>query len=168
MTKAGKLTGIFAALAVIGFFLPWILVSCAGTEQKLTGFQLAAGGATTPLINIKGTPLIYISLIAPILIYLIFLHNYLRKKISLWAIFIQSVLAGLGISPVIGILREIILQEIQTKPDSIILRPKPQYGLWIVLVSFGSIILSCAFDSQKQYKKMLLKASTSNSNDYDS
>lgn len=153
MTNAGRLTGLLSALAIVGFFFPWILVSCAGNpEQQVTGYQIAHGFKSQtflgPLDAVEPRPIVYISLIAPIVIYAIFAYNYIRNKSTLRTILLQSFLAVLGISPALGVLRQI-----QNKAESSFQTITPEYGLWVVLASYVGIIVTCMIDWMNLYRE---------------
>ena len=82
-----KISASFAGLAILLFFLPWILVSCNGEEiAKPSGWQLAAGytidmGFSSEKID--GEPILFLVIISALavlgLAYLAFKRGKLTK-----------------------------------------------------------------------------------------
>lgn len=61
-----KIGSVGAALAVLCFFLPWILVSCGGQTISLNGWQLAAGtniGTGYVSQRLPGKPILFLALL---------------------------------------------------------------------------------------------------------
>ncbi len=66
-SKGHKIGSSGAALAILCFFMPWILVSCGGQSAKLSGWELAAGttvGGGFSAQQIPGKPILFLVLLA--------------------------------------------------------------------------------------------------------
>lgn len=68
LTRGNKIVGAAASVAVICFFLPWVLVSCGGQPvASISGWQLAAGGSVSTGWGsqpIPSSPMLFLVLLA--------------------------------------------------------------------------------------------------------
>lgn len=68
LTGGNKIVGTGASVAVICFFLPWVLVSCGGQPvASISGWQLAAGGSISTGWGsqpIPSSPMLFLVLLA--------------------------------------------------------------------------------------------------------
>jgi len=58
-SKGHKVGSSGAALAILCFFLPWILFSCGGQTVKMSGMELASGNQ-----QVEGKPILFLVLLA--------------------------------------------------------------------------------------------------------
>lgn len=66
-SKGYKLSSSGAALAILCFFLPWMLGSCGGQTVTLSGWEMAAGtrvGQGFFVQQMEGTPILFLILLA--------------------------------------------------------------------------------------------------------
>lgn len=66
-SKGHKVGSSGAALAILCFFMPWMLVSCGGQTAKISGWQLAAGttiGSGFSAQQMEGKPILFLALLA--------------------------------------------------------------------------------------------------------
>ena len=66
-SKGHKVGSSGAALAILCFFMPWILVSCGGQTTKVNGWDLASGtviGSGFSAQQIEGKPILFLVLLA--------------------------------------------------------------------------------------------------------
>jgi len=69
ISKGYKVGSSGAALAILCFFMPWILVSCGGQSAKVSGWDLASGtvvGSGFAAQQIEGKPIVFLVLLAAI------------------------------------------------------------------------------------------------------
>jgi len=68
LTKGNKVVATAASVALVCFFLPWVLVSCGGQPvASISGWQLAAGGSINTGWSsqpIPGSPVLFLVLLA--------------------------------------------------------------------------------------------------------
>jgi len=136
--KGYKYSSSGAAVAIVCFFLPWILVSCGGQQIKFSGWELSAG---TDISNglyyqhMSGDPIFFFILFAAlgalVLAYLSIQRGILKKQID------DYVLLGLGISPLIILLIKISsISQASQQGASI----EYQFGFWGTIIGFAGII----------------------------
>ncbi|MCE7918826.1 MAG: hypothetical protein DYG85_04820 [Chloroflexi bacterium CFX1] len=66
-SKGHKVGSSGASLAILCFFLPWILVSCGGQTAKVNGWDLASGtviGSGFGAQQIEGKPILFLVFLA--------------------------------------------------------------------------------------------------------
>lgn len=66
-SKGHKVGSSGAALVILCFFMPWILVSCGGQTAKVNGWDLASGtvvGSGFAAQQIEGKPILFLVLLA--------------------------------------------------------------------------------------------------------
>jgi hypothetical protein len=91
-----KIVSIAASLAIIGFFLPWALVSCNGEPMvTMTGAQIATGGSmptpfgmTDPL---PGNPILFLPFGAVALVFLLFIIYYIIRRAGILVVTLLGV-----------------------------------------------------------------------------
>jgi len=88
-SKGHKVGSSGAALAILCFFMPWLLVSCGGQTAKVSGWDLAAGttvGAGFSAQQIPGKPILFLVLLAAVgviaLAYLAYKRGTLMPKMD--------------------------------------------------------------------------------------
>ncbi len=144
MTLGSKIAGLAATIAVIGFFLPWVTVSCAGSElMTMSGYEVAQGGVVQTLYGpsdpMPSNPLLFVAPGAAVLICLIFYVAYARGRIGLFATLIQAVLAGVGAWQIFAVLNQ--LRAEYGDPDMLIQASvQTEYGFWMTVFGLGAVI----------------------------
>jgi len=96
-SKGHKVGSSGAALAILCFFMPWLLVSCSGQSAKLSGWELAAGttvGSGFAAQQIPGKPVLFLVLLSAFGV--IALAYFAYKRVSLTPILDGYGLIGLG------------------------------------------------------------------------
>lgn len=142
-TSTGRgISGSGAASAILGFFLPWILVSCMGEPLvPMSGYGIASGNISSvfgPSDPIPGRPLLFITLGAAVFAFLIFLVSYFINRSSLILSSIQAIIGIVGIAP-------IFLTFAQMKSEYSegmnLFGIDLQYGFWITIIGFAGIVI---------------------------
>lgn len=95
------ISGISSFAAIVGFFLPWILVSCSGQQiASLSGYQLSRGGIVPTAYGmsdpIPGKPKMFVILGAVGISLLIFVLSFFFKGLSKYFSGIQILLGIIG------------------------------------------------------------------------
>jgi hypothetical protein len=142
MTTGRGISGTAAALAILGFFLPWVLVSCMGEPLvPMSGYGIASGNISSvfgPSDPIPGRPLLFITLGAAVFAFLIFLISYFISRLSLILSSIQAIIGIVGIAP-------IFLTFAQMKSEYSegmkLFGIDLQYGFWMTIVGFAGIVI---------------------------
>jgi hypothetical protein len=100
LTAGSKTSGSTALLVIICFFLPWISVSCLGSEiMTMSGWNIANGGeapSTWGPEYIDGYPLLFFTPTAAILICLVFYWQLIRGRAGVPDTLAQMAMAVLG------------------------------------------------------------------------
>jgi hypothetical protein len=150
MTAGRGISGSGAASAILGFFLPWVLVSCMGEPvMPMSGYEIASGTFSTvwgPSSNaysssnssIPGIPMLYITLGAAVIAFLFFLVSYFIHKTSLTLSILQILVGIIGVIP---FFLTIALLKNQYTQGEIPFGFNYQYGFWITIVGFAGIII---------------------------
>lgn len=88
-SKGHRIGSSGAALAILCFFMPWLLVSCGGQTAKVSGWDLAAGttvGVGFSAQQIPGKPILFLVLLAAlgviVLAYLAYKRGALKPKMD--------------------------------------------------------------------------------------
>ena len=125
------LSMIASAIMSIAFFLPWF--NQCGSE--FSGHDLAAPGSA---INVENPDFYWLSLIGPLLCFLLFVFfkNKTKKSRKIIAL-LRFLFGSLGFIPVLNI----FLNAIEYKE-----RIKIRYGLWLNLAGFIMILVSMIMD----------------------
>jgi hypothetical protein len=149
MTAGKGVSGLSAALAILGFFLPWALVSCMGQAvMPMSGYEIASGTPSTvwaPSNNayssqnyLPGASILYITLGAAIVTLLFFLISYFLKKGSITLSVLQILVGLAGLYPfflTIGAMKN------QFTHSEILFSFDYQYGFWLTIIGFAGIII---------------------------
>lgn len=93
LTRGNKIVGTAASIAVICFFLPWVLVSCGGQPvASINGWQLAAGGSVnTGYVSqpIPDSPVLFLVLLAALValatVYLVYKDQLEARRAAVMA-----------------------------------------------------------------------------------
>ena len=129
-----------AALALLCFFLPWILVSCGSQTTRISGWGLAAGtsiriGYTAQPID--GSPILFLVLFAAIgavaLAYFAYKRGRLNKIVDGFG------LIAIGVAPLLILLLQFEGYDDSTSQMGIII--ELQFGLWGTIIGYLAVIV---------------------------
>lgn len=146
-----KVASPAAAIAMVCFFLPWVLVSCANQPiDSFSGWELAAG-TTLELMgqkvtDIPGRPLLFLVILAGVGV-LALGYLALRRgsvtKIDGWGLIVLGALPFLALLTLIGgqnaATQALPEGSDMIKPDMIKL--STQYGLWGVVLGYIAVMV---------------------------
>lgn len=134
-SKGHKLGSSGAALAILCFFLPWILVSCGGQQVKLSGWELSAGTSVGGQ-PIEGKPILFLVPIAGIAVIAL---AYLAYKRGMLTGLDGYGLVGLGALPLIVLLAQFSGTQEQASQQGYTF--EYQFGLWGVIIGYIGVIV---------------------------
>jgi len=133
-----------AAVAILSFFLPWVLVSCSGQQVRMSGWQLAAGataGEGYGAQQTSGDPLLFLVLFAGIGVLALAYRAYERGKVT------QADgygLIGLGALPLAILLYRFSGLQDQAALYGFVVRY--QLGFWGVVVGYIAVVIGGIMD----------------------
>lgn len=142
LPKGNKIIGPASAIALICFFMPWVLVSCNDQPvATLTGWQLAAGvtpSATSPNAPpVEASPILFVVLLAALASLALVFFVYQRRLTLRKAAYAALALAGVSL---LVLLAKFANAETQTGQAGIEIQLRLQYGFWgTVLAQFANI-----------------------------
>lgn len=145
LSKGHKVGGSGAALAILCFFLPWILVSCGGEPvAKLSGWQLAAG---TRIMNerIPGEGILFLILLSAILVLGVVFMAKQRGQLTKLDGF---GLIGLGALPLLIILIKFSDMGGGLSGGGVGLDISLRLGFWGVIIGFIAVIIGGVINLQ--------------------
>jgi len=149
LPKGNRIIGPAAAIALVCFFLPWVLVSCGGQPMaSFSGWQLAAGGniqtgfGTQP---IEGSPVLFLVLLAAIGCLALVYFGYQRQIVTRTGAYIATGLAGASL--LILLAKFSGAQSQATQPGVTV---KLQYGLWGTVLANVAIIIGAVLDLREE------------------
>jgi len=135
-----KISGSASHCAVLAFFLPWVLVTCAGTEiGGASGYGIATDSWSTPWGSTtvgKPYPIVFLCLLAAILLTLIFYNLYLKGNVSVQSSILQIVIASFGI---ISLLITWIQVAADNTSSSYSVEVRPQIGIFLTVGSYLAV-----------------------------
>ena len=147
LSEGGKLIGPSAAVVIVCFFLPWMLVSCNNQPvMTLSGWQMAVGVEQQTLLGseqvVEPDPILFLTPLAAIgclvLVYLIWTNGTSRG----YAI-AGIVMAVAGLLPVV--LKYLVIRS-RTQEAEGIFTVEVQYGLWGTVLALGAIFIGGLLD----------------------
>ena len=148
LSKGYKVASPGAGVAVLCFFLPWILVSCGGQGVTLSGWELAAGttvGVGFSAQQVPGEPILFLVLLAGLgvlaLAYFALQRGYLTKLDGLGPI-------GLGALPLLVLFIQFSGTREQAAQQGFVV--EYQYGLWGVVLGYIATIVGGVMNMRDQ------------------
>lgn len=138
-SKGHKVGSSGATLAILCFFMPWILASCGGETVQLNGWQLAAGttiGQGFYAQPMEGRPILFLVLLAAFGI--IYLAYAAYKRGSLTPNMDGYGVIGLGVLPLLILLISFSGLEDQAARQGIYV--EFQFGVWGVVLGYIAAI----------------------------
>lgn len=147
LSTGNKVVGPSASVALICFFLPWILVSCEGQPIiSMSGWQLAVGGTISTSFGtrpIGSSPELFLVLLAAIGCLVLIYVSYQRLlSIS------QAAYATVGLA-VVSLLLLLIKFFTAEQPDQGVgpeIEVALQYGLWGTFLGYIGVIIGAVVD----------------------
>ena len=133
-SKGHKVGSSGAALAILCFFMPWILVSCGGQTTKVNGWDLASGtviGSGFSAQQIEGKPILFLVLLAA-------LAYFAFKRGSLTPVMDGYGLIALGAVPLLILFISFSGAKDQAAQQGVYL--EYQIGLWGVVIGYIAAI----------------------------
>lgn len=140
--KAG-LSG--ATLAILCFFMPWILFSCGGQTAEVNGWELSAGttiGSGFGAQQMEGKPILFLVLLAAFGV--IYLAYSAYKRGSLTPTMDGYGLIALGVVPLLLLFISFSGVKDQAAQQGIYVEFK--YGLWGVVLGYLAVITGGYFN----------------------
>ena len=149
-SKGYKIGSSGAALAILCFFLPWVLVSCGGQQVKMSGWQLAAGttiGEGYFAQRIPGKPVLFLVLLAGFGVFALAYLTYKRGTLTPMDGYGPI---GLGVLPLVILLAEFSGSKGQAAQQGVYF--EYQFGLWGVVVGYIAVIVGGIFNLKELTK----------------
>jgi pSer/pThr/pTyr-binding forkhead associated (FHA) protein len=145
LSSGSKLIGAAAAIAIICFFMPWVVVSCGGESlASFSGWQIASGGTIhTPFgsEDYEASPWLFVVLLCPIVCLAVLLVVYrLGAKIRI-ATFSAIALATVSLLTLLG---GFAGGQSQSAESGITM--ELQYGFWGSVLANVAIVLGAVLD----------------------
>lgn len=148
-TTGTSIAGLAAVIVIVGFFLPWIAVSCDSQPLLvLTGDQLARGGVFETELgqetdNMPGSPLLFVTLGSAIVIFSILVVLFITGRARDVLGVLQLVLGALGsLAMLLALLK--LKQGWNTEGiglgsgSGLVVRLR--YGFWLTTAGLASVI----------------------------
>ena len=139
-SKGHKVGSSGAALAILCFFMPWLLVSCGNETSKVNGWDLASGtiiGSGFTAQQIDGEPIFFLVLLAAFGV--LALAYFAFKRGSRTPAMDGYGLIALGIVPLLILLIQFSGVKDQAAQQGILV--EYQFGLWGTTIGYvGAII----------------------------
>lgn len=143
-SKGYKIGSSGAALAILCFFLPWVLVSCGPLEVKMSGWQLAVGttiGESDFAQRIPGKPVLFLVLLAGFGVLALAYLAYKRGTLTLIDGYGPI---GLGVLPLVILLVQFSGSKEQAAQQGLYF--EYQFGFWGVVVGYIAVIVGGIFN----------------------
>jgi hypothetical protein len=139
-SKGHKVGSSGAALAILCFFMPWLLVSCGNETSRVNGWNLASGtviGSGFTAQQIEGKPIFFLVLLAAFGV--LALAYFAFKRGSLTPITDGYGLIALGAVPLLIMLIQFSGVKDQAAQQGVLI--EYQFGLWGTVVGYiGAIV----------------------------
>lgn len=149
LSKGHKVASPGAAVAVVCFFLPWILVSCGGQSVgSFSGWELAAGTTVRAGFsqqNVPGSPLLFLVLLAGLAALAVVYYAWKRGNATPTD---SYALIGLGALPLVILFLQ--FSQSQSQAAQLGMKVDFQIGLWGVILGYIAVIVGGAIDLQRK------------------
>ena len=138
-----KIASPAALVAMLSFFMPWVLVSCGNQPlASFSGWDLTVGTTVTTFRGespVDGSPILFIALLAGLGVFVLMFFSMKTGKITKldgWG------LVSLGVISLLTII-VVILSRFQEVSESSqgAARVEYQYGFWGVVLGYAAVIL---------------------------
>lgn len=151
-SKGHKVGSGGAAVAILCFFLPWVLVSCGDLQVKMSGWQLAAGttiGEGYFAQQIPGKPILFLVFLAGLGVLAL---AYLAYKRGMLTPIDGYGLIGLGALPLLILLAQFSGSKEQAARQGVYF--EYQFGLWGVVVGYIAAIVGGVLNLKEPPKEV--------------
>jgi len=149
LSKGYRIAAPGASVAVLCFFLPWILVSCGGQQvASFSGWQLAAGttvGAGFGSQQVPGKPVLFLVLLTGLAILALAYFAWQRGRVTKVD---GGALIGLGGIPLLVLLMEFAGTQNNAAQQGI--QIEFQIGFWGVVLGYIAAIVGGVLDLKDQ------------------
>ncbi len=138
-SKGHKVGSSGAALAILCFFLPWMMVSCGGQITEVNGWDLASGtvvGSGFAAQQIEGQPILYLVLLAAFGV--LALAYFAFKRGSLTPVMDGYGLIALGAVPLLILFFQFSGVKDQAAQQGVYI--EYQFGLWGIVIGYIAAI----------------------------
>jgi len=147
LSTGGKIIGPAAAIVIVCFFLPWVLVSC-GTQSVMTlsGWQMAVGVQQQTLLGsqqvVEPDPILFLTPLAALGCLVVLYLAWIRGTSRGYAI--ATIVATIaGFLPVV--LKYLAVRSRMQEAGGLF-TVKTQYGLWGTFLGLGAILIGGLLD----------------------
>jgi hypothetical protein len=148
-TKGNKIISPAATIALLAFFMPWVLVSCEGQAiGSFSGWELAAGvspqeSSSTIQVSLDGSPILFLVLLAAIgcltAVFLVY-RQQLDPRRGAFAAF------GLAALSLIIIFLRYILPPSSASEMGVQVSLEPRFGLVFTILAYIGVIVGASMD----------------------
>jgi len=138
-SKGHKVGSSGAALAILCFFLPWMMVSCGGQTTEVNGWDLASGtvvGSGFAAQQIEGQPILFLVLLAAFGV--LALAYFAFKRGSLTPVMDGYGLIALGAVPLLILFFQFSGVKDQAAQQGVYI--EYQFGLWGIVIGYIAAI----------------------------
>lgn len=155
LSKGSKIIGPASAIALITFFMPWVLVSCENQPvASFTGWQLATGGSVETSLGrqpvpLEGSPSLFLVWLAAMgclaLVYLVYRQRLEVRKAAYGAL-------GLAALSLLILLAKFATADTQppTGGPRIDVQLRMQYGFWGTVLAYIAVIVGGVIDVKEE------------------
>lgn len=137
-----KISTSGAILAIIFFFMPWVITSCSGLSVEQSGWDMAVGSTVDYGLwgggqQIPGKPAFFIMLIVA---FLVLVLSYLAYRRGVMIPMLDGIaVIGLGVIPLVVLL--LAFMGMQSEAAQYNVNVKFEFGLWAVVLGYVAVIV---------------------------
>jgi hypothetical protein len=148
-TKGNKIISPAATIALVAFFMPWVLVSCEGQAMgSFSGWQLANGvspqeAGTSMQMTVDSSPILFLVLFAAIGCLAVVFFVYRQQLEPRIGAFVSFGLAALSL---IVILFKYAQQPSGAEEMNVQISLEPRLGLILTILAYVGVIVGASMD----------------------
>jgi len=136
-----------ALLAIISFFLPWVMVSCNGqTLAEMSGWQLSVGSVDMQALGTsdvgQGSPILFVVLFAAILVIGLIVFIFFKGRIGKVD---APVLIGLSAVAMLVLVVYLISSSSDIQGGEYGIEVKPMIGLFTIFIGYLAVLVGGVF-----------------------
>jgi len=135
------ISGSGALLAIIAFFIPWLLISCSGQElARMSGWQLAVGLEGMEQTGLdSGSPILLALLVLALVVLALVIVILIRGRFGKWEgiVFLACGVVATGILTIYLLAN----QPSQSDLEFAAIEIKPMAGLFMTYIGYIAIIV---------------------------
>jgi hypothetical protein len=144
MSNGHKLSGSAAALGLLAFFMPWVLVSCTGQPlSTYSGYQLSSG-----VDDMEAKPILYLTLAASVFVLGTTAHALAGHTSERWHHVVNVAAALVGAASLVIQYSNMRLDLERAELAGIVI--KPQIGFWLMVASLVFILVGGIWGYQEE------------------